>query len=1052
MLGITGLAEGQGRSNYYNVETPVVSPLTIARLGGHDYLLVCNTPDHSVEVWDTQEGIPDRFVARIPVGLEPNSILWDAARSRMYTTDFLSDSVSCVILTSSAAGFSYTVVVTEKVGNEPTSVCLTPNGLALAVTFKGNSAVGFFNPLTLQPVSSGPGIPSPTDRVILSDSVTNSLGTATMAIKHPRAVASLGDQLFVLGLQGGIDNVDNPTVFDYDLHVRNLVTGNVTSLSGLGSSNHNFDFDSNGDLWVVGAEALFDVLGEPSLQVSTTGFVESTIYRVVNPGAGNGVATIHRRDLNELPSGAAVGFNQALAQPTDVQVFDDGGTMRIFIAAMGSDRIGVMTPVNPADTDTWTFDYIDIAPVGSSVRSGPRAFALKAANPVDPFDPGARLYVLNRLDHSVSTIDPFTATTVTTPLSTVALDHDPTPSNIIAGRPFLYRADLSGNGFSSCSSCHLDGRTDAIAWDLSTPPGQEPSLPIGFIDSPQGIDILGLRDFLRDGFNSNKGHMVTQSLQGLLNFEVDPESQDLFTNAPYHWRGDRGDFTKFDAAFDGLLGGSVLGGPEMDLFEEFINSIHYPPNPRQPQERVFSGVFDSGGVTSTLAQKGMQLYHETPIPSFTCSQRSCVHCHALPIGSNLRFTEFLGNDPEGPQILETAALRGLFQKDRLLQSDGYDLGTTATGMFGMAHTGGRPSINGFINLFTLPFGTGPIRDVAQFVHELDWGTGPMVGQVVTATYVNGTTTSAQLAKMETQVQLANCGLAGRGLLQGTLRGFRYDPVLDRYLEEGQAGTFTRAQILTMVSGLRDRLVFIATPLGSERRVATPSGQPTALPLQSPTNLELLPMITNTAYRDVPTMNENWEALIDLDGDGTPDIGSFDWNHPDNLVTPLFPRSIRQFQYGLVQDGQGAYGMTALRHEAARRFRVAGENIQPGAQLRLSFPQDTSGAPPDTAATTPDPQKTRTIRLEIYPTGQVTEGGIPIWVTVVEASPLFYLMLMNGGPEAPGITATLTDYAANRPEPPTLGTFNPNLYNWHFIRVENPGGQGTDLGWAQLSLE
>ena len=48
--------------------------------------------------------------------------------------------------------------------------------------------------------------------------------------------------------------------------------------------------------------------------------------------------------------------------------------------------------------------------------------------------------------------------------------HNPEPADLVAGRPFLYSAQLtSSNGEASCSSCHIFGDMDDLAWDLGNP-------------------------------------------------------------------------------------------------------------------------------------------------------------------------------------------------------------------------------------------------------------------------------------------------------------------------------------------------------------------------------------------------------------------------------------------------------------------------------------------------------------------------------------------------------------------------------------------------------
>ena len=80
---------------------------------------------------------------------------------------------------------------------------------------------------------------------------------------------------------------------------------------------------------------------------------------------------------------------------------------------------------------------------------------------------GARVYVLNKFDATISMIDA---------VKRVELERvsffDPTPMAIKLGRPHLYDAhQTSGLGHISCASCHPDGRMDRLAWDLGDPAG-----------------------------------------------------------------------------------------------------------------------------------------------------------------------------------------------------------------------------------------------------------------------------------------------------------------------------------------------------------------------------------------------------------------------------------------------------------------------------------------------------------------------------------------------------------------------------------------------------
>src|SRR5207244_3657893 len=130
-----------------------------------------------------------------------------------------------------------------------------------------------------------------------------------------------------------------------------------------------------------------------------------------------------------------------------------------------------------------------------NVGQGPTGLAINAD--------GSRLYVLNKFDGSVSTID----TNVDTELSRISF-FDPTPSSIKLGRPFLYNTHTtSGLGQASCASCHIDGRTDHLGWDLGDPQGS-------IIIFNQQCQAPGPNPPCTN-WHPMKGTMVTQTLQVL---------------------------------------------------------------------------------------------------------------------------------------------------------------------------------------------------------------------------------------------------------------------------------------------------------------------------------------------------------------------------------------------------------------------------------------------------------------------------------------------------------------------------------------------------------
>jgi len=1092
---------GQGRSDYYNVESPQVHPIEVARVNGHDYVLAVNTPDNSVEIWNTDETIPpaSRFLARVRVGLEPVSVRWVPEMERFYVANFLGDSITAVVLSASGgpSTLGARVARTVEVTDEPLDLAfaLMPNPVpgrdaipTLFVTHMTLDAFGAYHALTLAPVSAGS---ERMDAALSAGADIDFDGVIDdLALKEPWAAAVSCDRLFLLGHKGG-----NTVRYDFDLYSQDLGGGNLRRLAGLGSTNWNLTFTRDGDLYVVGGEALNgSEIGESQVQSAPTGFVQSTFYLIEDPCTAN--PTVHRRDVNlvphvlQHPAGVAAGSTvgpisshngemlilqpatgpvakgQALAQLTDVAALAG----KAFFTAYGSDRVGVLEPDPTIQPVLWKRRTIDIPTVtGAASMAGPRGIAAKTVNPDFSDDPGPRLYVLNRLDQSVTVIDPVAETVV----SSFALQNDPTPPWIHAGRRFLYSARLSGNGFDACASCHPDARTDGLAWNLSN--GVDVSIP---------LELLPFAGFANGIFPGEKGFLVTQSLQGLLNWEVPPSIQHLFSNAPYHWRGDRQDFLAFNPAFVSLLGrASELTPEEMGAYEELINSVHYPPNPKQPETRILSGSLGSPtGINGSGALQGMKFYHEIPGDN----PFACVHCHSLPEGSDNVLTDFLGSvqphpvlDPTDPgftptliQPIETAALRGLFQKEARLDRGGSSLpdNSPITGYEGLAHSGlfgsapgfadfnGTASIDAFNQGFSINLCGGPtqclfLQELNQFIHEMDFGTAPMVGEsyTVTASNLGAAATTTAFTAGETQAGLANAGLAVIAELGGSARGFWYDLTgpSPRYREEPSGATFTRAQLLALVGGTRDRLVLVSTPLGSERRVADPAGAPVLLTGPAPSDLDLLPMVPNTAYELIPSLPLFWD-------NGNPLLG-FTRAH-----------TVRLYQNALLVDGPpGGYGLCSIRHVVPRRFRVAARDLRQGATLHLFIQDVPGGSPPDPTLHVGNDNQVPTLELvlPLHPTDLRLQDGRWVWETAVEMEPLLFYRLMAGPPVAAGLQGILDavgdlDFLYQiTPEAQPAGSFNPAIWNLHWVRVVNTDGSqvdgnpvGGNPGWQPLQIE
>jgi hypothetical protein len=286
----------------------------------------------------------------------------------------------------------------------------------------------------------------------------------------------------------------------------------------------------SGKVYVSNTEARNEVRFEGPGGCSTT--VQGRLHEARITVLDGGVVPRHLNkhldyDLRPAPPGAE---DDSLATPLGMAVTPDGTTL--WVAAFGSSKVGVFDTLQ-LEADTFVPDAADHVVV---TGGGPSGLVLN----------GDRLYVATRFDNGISTIDTTTRTET---------DHlrffNPEPAVVITGRPVLYDATLtSSNGEASCSSCHVFGDLDSLAWDLGNP--DEDTL-----NNPNPIKInIGLDE----DFAPLKGPMTTQSLRGMAN------------HGPMHWRGDRtggndpggsaldenAAFLKFIVAFEGLLGNDPL--------------------------------------------------------------------------------------------------------------------------------------------------------------------------------------------------------------------------------------------------------------------------------------------------------------------------------------------------------------------------------------------------------------------------------------------------------------------------------------------------------------
>jgi YVTN family beta-propeller protein len=744
--------------SYANFEPAQTNPIRLSADGTR--LFAVNTPNNSLSVFDATAPASPKLLAQIPVGLGPVSVN-PLSDDEVWVVNQVSNSISVVsvsagIVTSTIAvpvepmdvvfagpnqayvsvsrlnqidvfdTAAQTLVATIPVfGGNPRALAVSPDGrkvyAAFALAGNGTTVISrqmappqcgtAGQPQCVPPMN--PALPPP-PRTSLTVAATDPNWAKHIKFSMPRnGVVAIGTG-------------PSPAVSGYYSQVGTINLGLAVN-------------PATGDLFVANTDALNLTFFEPNL---LSHFVNNRITRIqaatgtvtpfdLNPGIDYGV----------LPNPQAV--STALAQPAGV-VFDPSGAF-MYVAAFGTDRVAWV------DTNGNVLGFVEVSPPsgsGSSVdpthKRGPRGLALNAA--------AQTLYALNRISNTISII----GTAARNVTGEVAVGTDPTPPQVKAGRGFLYDAKLSGNGTGSCSSCHVDGDMDHLAWNLGNPAGTMTTV-VQHGDTFQ--------------FHPMKGPLTTQTFRGLLHL------------SPYHWRGDMANFAAFNAAFSSLLGGMEVSDADMTTYTTFVNSILFLPNPNENLDRTLPAVFNNASpVNGEIDFMTLRLMS---------NGGTCDNCHTANPGP--------GSDrrikPGLIQPLKVPELRNVYQK--LLYSE---FNAQNIDGFGLGYEGANSGLLSFLNgpVF-VKYSAAQKIDIAAYEMCFDTGTAPAVGYTRTLTAANVASSPIQgdWATLQSQAMAGNIDLIGRGTIQGHLHGLLYQASANDYISDAKM-VYTQAQLEAFV--------------------------------------------------------------------------------------------------------------------------------------------------------------------------------------------------------------------------------------------------------------
>jgi YVTN family beta-propeller protein len=642
-------------NKFVNWETPQVHPLDLSP--DESRLLALNTADDRLLIYDASASTPN-LLAAVPVGVDPVSVR-ARTNSEAWVVNHISDSISIVDLPTAR------VMMTLQTDDEPTDVVFVPSRQRAFVTCSQANTVLVFDltnltaaPTRLEIEGEDPRAlsVSPDESTVYAAIFESGNGTTLVgggstegAPFPPNATGEAS------GPYGGVTpspnqgtafvppmNPANPPPPAVSMIVKrtlqgawldenggdwtNMISGQQARLSGRppgwdlldhdvavidsddlslsyvdGLMNIVMALDVNpvtGQLSVVGTDATNLTRFEPNL----TG----TFIRVMGAHVPANSRTATVFDLNAhldyaTPTVPQPIRDRAMGDPRCIAWHPSG--QKAYIAGMGSNNLIV---IDSSGNRTGLAPTIEVG-------DGPTGLAVQGSM--------NRLFVLERFRAAVSIVN------LTTEKMTKRLPFfDPTPIEIQRGRRHLYNThDTSGLGQASCGSCHVDGRTDRLSWDLGDPAGSMKLVVGQNLGAGEPLFQAGILPW-----HPMKGPLATQTLQ------------DIIGKEPMHWRGDKAGLEEFNGAYTGLHGDdNMLSTGQMNDFKDFLATITFPPNPFRQLDNSLSasvnltghyttGVFSipegqplgSGNAVDGLARFRGQLGNNV----------KCVTCHTLPTG------------------------------------------------------------------------------------------------------------------------------------------------------------------------------------------------------------------------------------------------------------------------------------------------------------------------------------------------------------------------------------------------------------------------------------
>jgi YVTN family beta-propeller protein len=412
---------------------------------GHQLYVVCQDSDE-VRMVDPESG---KVTGSIHVGHLPRGIALSPDAKRLYVTNAWSDTVS-VIDTGSRE-----VIQTLPTGFEPTGVIVDNPGTTLYVANRLSSDISVLNLSTGQEVK--------------------------------RLLAGRGASYLALSPDGKwiycTHIYPNPGSFrsrpDSEITVIDTSTQRVNDRKPLHNVAGVFHLAASADGKLIAVAQL-----RPKNLIPLAHVEHGAVF-------GDSL-TIFGEDIDAVVQVPIDELDRYYALPWGIAITPDKS--KIFVTTAGSESVTaidiarllktVRSHRQPIANDlSASAEYVTARiPVGHN----PRGLVLSPD--------GKRLYVANRLDDTISVIDPVAEKVITT----IDLGGPKNVGALRRGERLFYTADFAFQGQFGCSNCHLDATIDGLQWDLE---------PDGFgkdiVDNRSLENLAGTEPFKWNGGNPN---------------------------------------------------------------------------------------------------------------------------------------------------------------------------------------------------------------------------------------------------------------------------------------------------------------------------------------------------------------------------------------------------------------------------------------------------------------------------------------------------------------------------------------------------------------------